>query len=360
MTLNRLARALIEPVSNAVMLPALVLFWVLAAIALAQWHWFAASDSGAGLLGTIGMTIIAVFLLPALVRYLLLVIEERACRRSLPLLDLGLFGVANSPRRLFALVPATALLALYIVLRPGAPLTATVTVFTLALVGMPLHAVLLALTDSPLQSINPLAMWRLLGRLLPAWLWLLPLGLLVVLSWQWLASHDTAGYWLTLLGLYWLIAFANVCGILAARIDVAAETVIPMSSTADDEKQARLSVLERQAALNHAYALLSRGNREGGFAHLDAHADNTSEPLLTQYDFFNAMLRWDLADVPLFYAQSLLPALLDAGQHAMAMKVLVQCLHRNERFRPRAEDVPRLRALAEQSRQQDVLRALAG
>ena len=133
-----------------------------------------------------------------------------------------------------------------------------------------------------------------------------------------------------------------------------------MSLTADNDKRARLSEREQQAALNHAYALLSRGNREGGFAHLNAYADNTSEPLLTRFNLFNAMLRWDLADVPLFYAQFLLPALLDAGQHAMAMKVMVQCLHRNEKFRPNAEDVPRLRALAEQTRQHDVLRALRG
>ena len=202
-------------------------------------------------------------------------------------------------------------------------------------------------------------MWRVLQRLLPAWLWLLPLALLAMLSWRWLAHIDSSGFWLLLLGLYWLLAFANVCGVLAARLDVAAEMEIPAALQNVERRGKPAGERQQQAALNHAYALISRGNREGGFAHLDAHAAAADEPLLARFAYFNAMLHWDLADVALFYAQTLLPDLLDAGQHAMALKVTVQCLHRNERFRPYAGDIPRLRAIAEQHGHQDVLRALA-
>jgi hypothetical protein len=359
MTPTEFIRAAVEPVSRLTLLPALLLFWLLGAFGLLLFHVFTGTDSGVSLIGVIGLTLIWVAAVPALLRYLLSLIEERALRRAPPLPDSGMFSVLSTPRRLFALVPAGLLLFFYLSMAPAMPRAAGLIAAIVAFLLLPLHAVLLALTDSPLASVNPLGMWRLLRRLLPAWLWLLPLAIVAMLSWRWLMHIDASGYWLLLLGLYWLLAFANVCGVLAARLDVAAETDIPAALQDVERRGKPLGERQQQAVLNHAYALISRGNRDGGFAHLDAHAAAADEPLLARFAFFNAMLRWDLADVALYYAQSLLPALLDAGQHAMALKVTVQCLHRNERFRPHAGDLPRLLAIAEQQGHKDVLRALS-
>lgn len=106
------------------------------------------------------------------------------------------------------------------------------------------------------------------------------------------------------------------------------------------------TIKKREHALNHAYALISRGNRRGGFAHLDSYAATEPERVAAELWFFNAMLRWDLGDAPLFYAQELLGDLLDAHEDTAAMKVCLRCLQENPAFRPKLDDVPRLRAAA--------------
>jgi putative membrane protein insertion efficiency factor len=107
-----------------------------------------------------------------------------------------------------------------------------------------------------------------------------------------------------------------------------------------------LTQKQREHALNRAYGIISRGNRDGGFAVLDEYAAAEPSRVAVETYFFHQMLRWQLGDVPLFYAQRLLGDLLDAGEETAAMKVCLRCLQQNPAFRPLLNDVPRLRAVA--------------
>ncbi|MEQ8206467.1 MAG: hypothetical protein RIA65_09850 [Woeseia sp.] len=358
MNSGRLLRALLEPVSSVPLLLTLLLFWLLGCFGIALLHLFTSDEAGTFLLGLLGALFIAGVLLPAALRYLLALIEERAVRRPLPVAATEHFMLFSQPRRLFAALLVAGWLALFSAVDRISPLAAWWFVIPLVAVMLPLQFSLLALTDSPVQSVNPVALARLLRRLLPDWLWLAPLLLIAVLSLRSFAAVDEGGYWSLLLALYWLLVVANVCGLLLTRIDIAAETDIALPLPITPDRQAALDDRQQQKVLSHAYALLSRGNLDGGFAHLQEYADGAYEPLLVQLAFFNAMLGWSLPDVPLHYARELLPRLLDEGQHAIALKVTVQCLHRNGRFRPRPEDLPRLLAVAAQAGHEDVQRAL--
>ncbi|ANO51992.1 hypothetical protein [Woeseia oceani] len=358
MSPDRLLRAVLEPVSAAPLLLTLLLFWVLGCLGVALLRLFTSDEANTFLLGLLGALFIAGVLLPAVLRYLLSLIEERALRRPLPVVGTEHFMLFSQPRRLFAVLLVMGWSYLFFAVHRVTPPAAAWLVTGAAAVLLPLQFSLLALTDSPVQSVNPAALVRLLRRLLPDWLWLAALLLVAIVSLRLLAAVDEGGYWRLLLALYWLLAVANVCGLLLARIDIAGETDIAVPLPVAPGRQAALDQRQQQKVLNHAYALLSRGNLEGGFAHLRESAGAANEPLLVELAFFNAMLGWSLPDVPLHYARELLPRLLDAGQHAIALKVTVQCLHRNSRFRPRPEDLPRLLAVAAQAGHEDVQRAL--
>lgn len=114
----------------------------------------------------------------------------------------------------------------------------------------------------------------------------------------------------------------------------------------------------RKNALDHAYGMISRGNRDGGFAVLDEYSRTEEQRVAAEIWFFHAMLSWNLGDVPLFYAQRLLGDLLDAGAETAAMKVCLRCLQQNPAFRPHLDDVPRLRATALKLGNTDVAAAL--
>lgn len=115
---------------------------------------------------------------------------------------------------------------------------------------------------------------------------------------------------------------------------------------------------QREHALNHAYGIISRGNRAGGFAVLDNYAATESQRVAVEVWFFQAMLEWNLGDVPLYYAQRLLGDLLDAGEETAAMKICLRCLQQNPAFRPDLDDVPRLREVAMRLGNHDVANAL--
>jgi putative membrane protein insertion efficiency factor len=119
-----------------------------------------------------------------------------------------------------------------------------------------------------------------------------------------------------------------------------------------------LTLKKREQVLNHAYGIISRGNRDGGFAVLAKYATAEPTPVAAEVWFFHEMLRWKLGDVPLYYAQRLLGDLLDAGEEVAAMKICLRCLQQNPAFRPNLDDVPRLRAVALKLGNSDVANAL--
>lgn len=141
-------------------------------------------------------------------------------------------------------------------------------------------------------------------------------------------------------------------------VPLAAEpAVAPQSALAREVLDAQ-TLKQRKNALDHAYGIISRGNRAGGFAVLNDYAATEPRRVAVEAWFFHAMLEWNLGDVPLYYAQRLLGDLLDAGEETAAMKVCLRCLQQNPAFRPDLDDVPRLREVAKRLGNRDVANAL--
>lgn len=332
-----------------------LLFWLPGALGIAVYHGFAGDMKP---VGALGCGILFAIMLPGLASYLLRSVESRAMGRRPPVPGIESFLPFSGERRLFPLLPVAALVLPWLPAVQGTASPAAWLALAAALPLLPLNGMLLAITDSPVASLSPVALWQLARRLWPAWLWLLPAEGAAIVTVALAAVAGAPGWLLLLLAIAWLLALASLCGALLATVDVAAETAIAAPLMPDAGQVDRATEVERRRVLDHAYGLVSRGNRAGGFAHIAAHSATEPDPLAADLWFFEALWRWDLGEVPLFYAQSLLTRLLDAGDLVDAMKVTLRCLRSNPRFRPHPADLPRLREAALALGNDDVAAAL--
>jgi len=348
-------KAVVAPVTEAELALAGALFWIVAALGYGLLVLFAPTP--AYLLGFVAFGLALVVVVPALIGYALRVLEAVAMQsRSLPQPEAGMLLPGGGQRRVLPLVPAGLVVATFITLAPRWPGAAWPAAFLVAFALLPWHVMLFAMTGSRARSLDPRAMVRLAVRLWPDWLWLLPAGAAVAATIAAVAALP--GVLGIGLSVYWVLALAVLCGRLLARFDVFAETdigppVLPAAAEADARLERR-----RAQALDHAYGLVSRGNRDGGFRYLRQHAGGEADPLGAELRFMEAMWRWDLGEAPLFYAQLLIGRLLDAGADVPAMKVTLRALDANPRFRPLPGDLPRLREAASRLGNEAVLAAL--
>lgn len=355
MTAREAGAALLEPLRDASQLMSGLLFWLLPALGLAVYEGYA----GRFRLFAAGALAVALALsVPGLVGYLLRIVESRALGRRLEAPGIESFLPFSGERRWLPLVPAAALIALWQGLDERWPLLAAVLPVVLGAVLLPLHAMLLAITATPLSSVSPPALTRLARRLWPAWLWL-PTAIGAAATTLRLASAaGLPGPLLLICAILWLLALASLCGALLATLPVAAEIGIAPPALPDARAQSAAIERQRLQVLDHAYGFVSRGNRAGGFAHIEQQVAAENDPLQADLWYFDALWHWDLGDVPLYYAQSLLTRLLDAGDAIAAMKVTLRCLRANPRFRPYPADLPRLREAAAALGNDEVVAAL--
>lgn len=332
-----------------------LLFWLPGAAGLAMYHGFTGSLRPVGVLGC---ALLFAIMLPGLAAYLLRLVEARALGRRPPVPGIDSFLPFSGERRLFPLLPVGLLAAPWLLVTQGGPPAALWLTLPAGALLLPFHGMLLAITDSPLASLSPAGLWRLARRLWPAWLWLLAVEAAAAATLVMAAVAGAPDWLLLLVVIGFLLVLANLCGALLATLDVAAETAIAPALSPRQGEVDRAADRERRQVLDHAYGLVSRGNRAGGFAHIAEHTATEIDPLAADLWFFEALWDWDLGEVPLFYAQSLLTRLLDAGDRVAAMKVTLRCLGANPRFRPHAADLPRLRATARELGNDDVAAAL--
>lgn len=334
----RVLRGFADPLLDTPVLLALLFFWLLG--------WIAAA---AGIFGLWLLLVVA----PAFIRYQVMIVEARALDAETPLVTIELFNPADGLWRLFPLIPVGLVVVLFLGPAGRWPF-AFETVLLLGAFLMPLSVALLAVTHSCLESLNPVAAARLLKRLGPAYLWV-PLTVIAGVSvLRWLQSVGAADVFTVGFFLYWLTASSALTGRIVAAIGVRAEIDIDAPEEPSEAAVAALAARERQAVLNHAYGLISRGNRAGGFLHLAEYASRNDEPLSVEHWFLDAMFRWENRDAALFYAQGCLGRLLDAGHDVEAMKLIARCLREHPEFRPVAADRERARAVAERLGNADV------
>jgi len=114
----------------------------------------------------------------------------------------------------------------------------------------------------------------------------------------------------------------------------------------------------REKVASHAYGFISRGNREGGFAHIMDWIQKEPDVHEASAWFFKKLLQWESKDPALFYAQTYLAHLLHHDEDAKALKLISICLHENPRWKPGDNDRQSVLELVQKYRRDDLLKSL--
>ncbi len=316
-------RAIIYPLTSPSVLMTLIVFWLL--ISFGLWG------------GILGLFLLFL-MLPAVFRYQMIVLEARAKGREPAPLDAEFFNWLGNAWALFPL-PLT-LLAGWAVVSAGGKFGDIGTVVALLLAGglLPASFAVLAITHSPLQSVNPVAIGRLL-RKCGATFWIAP-TYLIIAGWLSLQAAVLPQMAVVLILLLLSYSFFSLIGSLIEPYGLIDDVSIPDALEPGEDEIAGDIEKARTDVLTHAYGFVSRGNREGGFSHVMQSIGRDPDSVAAWAWFFDRMLRWESSEHALFFAQHYIHDLLQHGDKIPALKVILRCRMINESFRPLQPDLP--------------------
>jgi hypothetical protein len=303
-----------------------------------------------GLLGLFLLFLI----LPSLFHYLMRLLDARSRAEQPGPLDAEDLMWYHAPWRLFLVVQLVFVgYALWIADRlyqlPGVLVTGA-----LVAAVLPASLALLSITRSPLQSLNPQAIGRLIGRTGGRY-WLLPTYLVsAAVALRWLSAHDLSGFFLDLLGFYLVLVFFSLTGAIVQPYNLHEEVDIHEPIEPDAALIEERLLRDRSNVLTHAYGFISRDNRRGGFGHIESWLREDPDPESAWPWFFEQMLRWEDKQPALLFGQSYLSQLLGHGDDTMAVKVMMRCRLHNAAFAPLADDIPAALAAAENTGNQQL------
>ena len=313
-----------------------------------------------GPVATVVGSILALFLLVAMIRYGMSVLDARANGRDPAVAEIGIFSFFDTLWTMFpiALLFPVSWIGVYLDAEVGGAVALLFVGIFLAL--FPASLAILAITHSPLESVNPAAILRMIrecGQTYPA----VPATMIVVFTLSTLLSQ--AGVPLLLdvfLDMYTVFLLFTLTGAMAAHAGVAVKIDVgaPLERSASEVRSA--TDADREKVASHAYGFISRGNREGGFKHIRDWIQRDPDPDEAVGWFFNAMMKWESTDAALFFAQDCFSHYLSHDMDAEALKLLASCIHENPRWRPKAEDRDHAIELAERYGREDLLKSLRG
>lgn len=300
---------------------------------------------------------LAIAVTPAFFRYLVLLAQARARGVDADPPGIEYFSLVGNWWTLFPAVPVAILIwgSYAIGQNYGASVVGLFSLGVIAIV--PAMMAVLIITQSPLQSLNPVALTTLIRECGPGYWWapatLLFLPFIAVLL------NKVLPDWLhSITGLYMVFAFYAVNGAVIREKKLMEEVYIDDPLEPDDEKQIADLDRERIFNLNHAYGLVSRGNREGGLNHIYKWLESDPDPDKAWEWFCTRMLQWEDPRHALFYAQRYLTRLLAFDDDIKACKLILRCRLVDETFRPLAEDLPNAIEAAERCGNQQLANAL--
>lgn len=319
----RLIKAALLPATSLTVLLPLLMLWVILCI------------------GTSGhpMGILVLILsLPPIFRYQMIVLETSAKGEKPRAFDAEFFSWTDS---LWTFFPV--LIAVFLAWAGASVYAAfgkigvnVLLVFASAIV--PAMMAVLAITHSALQSMNPIAIGRLLHATGDSF-WFASFYLLVV-SWVAVQAEQLPVMASNFIWLFAMFSFAAVTGALLQPYGLVDDVSIPESLEASDEDVRRSMEVARASVLSHAYGFISRGNRDNGIDHIKEWIADDRDPEAAWAWYFNKMLGWENPEPALFFAQHYVHDLLRHGESVQALKVIMRCQLINERFKPLREDVP--------------------
>lgn len=340
---TRLARELKYPLTDTVVLIAIGCFTLLTLLAIE-----------AGLPGLW----LAAILVPALWRYLLMLLEARAHGRPTPVASLETFNPLDSFWSLTPLVLVALSIWGSILLHGRVSPLAGQAFAAVVMAILPASAAVLALTRSPLESLDPRAIVRMVVACGPAYV-LAPMTLVlgsvliaIVHAVGAPAIVDVAA------GYYTAFLVFTLTGALLRWNGVQFSISIPEPLAAGEGLVHARRVQSRRQVLTHAYGFFARDNRSGGMAHIrDALAREGDDDEAWRW-YLDETFRWESKDGALMLGQLYLHRLLEEGRDIEAVKLMSRCLLEDPRFRPLADDRDAAHEVAERLRRGDLVRAM--
>lgn len=355
MTVNELLRELAYPIVNTAVLTALIAFFLLIELTLGVYFLLIQIAEVAGIL----VVALLVIILPAMFRFLLEVADARIAGRRVEQLGIEMFNWIVGVRALMPIVlPIGAVWALTEVTQGFGPLAA-LSLGLLSLFLYPASMAVLALTGSATGSVNPLALIALIRICGPSYLIIpaVPAGLAA--AFYHLGQAGLPSFLLDFANVYLLFLLFSLTGAIVSGSDVAGHVEYLDPVEPEKELIDALAEKARVRILDHAYGLFSRGNRDGGLAHIQSHLDKSAAVADDYRWFFEEMLRWEEREPALFFAQRYLSYLLSADDRHRALKVLSRCMLENPRFRPLPDIRDRIRELAHAQGRDDLAKLLS-
>lgn len=326
-------RAIAYPLTAPAVLVPLVVFWLL--ISFATWG------------GVLGLFLLFL-VIPAVFRFQMIVLEARArgVEPATPGVEFfNWFGNA------WSLFPAPiSILLVWAILESGENfgLAAAGGTAFLASVFFPASLAVLAITHSPLQSLNPVAIAGLLGRC-GSTLWIAT-AFLFLSCWLIYLSDLMPAMLGNFLQLLLSFSFFSLVGSLIEPFGVVDEVYLPDVVETSDEKLRDDIEKHRAGVLSHAYGFISRDNRQGGMRHVIADIGKDDDPAAAWAWYFDRMLGWENQQHALFFAQHYVRDALRHGEDITALKVIMRCRLVSAGFKPFSEDRQAAVAAAERHR----------
>jgi hypothetical protein len=316
-------RAIAYPLTHLSVLFPAILLWLL--LSFGRWG---------GVLGLFLMFLV----LPAVFRLQMIVLEARGQDREVPAMGVEFFDWTGNAWSLFPL--PLFILAGWGVLSAAENfgVMAGWAALAVAAIAMPASLAVLAITHSPLQSLNPVAIGRLIERC-GATIWIATAYLMVA---GWFCIQSEALPWMlaNLIQMFLSLSFFSLLGSLIESYDLMEDVSIPDSLEPGEEQLTADIEAARSAALSHAYGFVSRGNREGGFKHIVDAINADADTVGAWAWYFDRMMHWEQKEHALFFAQRYIHDMLKHGEKIPALKVIMRCRLINEQFHPLREDMP--------------------
>ena len=238
------------------------------------------------------------------------------------------------------------------------PVTA-LTAAAVLILTYPASIAILAMTHSAIGSINPVAVVTLIRICGPRYLIIPGVVILVAAGLYFLDRAGAPHIVVEFSGVYLFFLLFSLTGAVVGESEVSKYVENPDPVAPEEEAVEAQAEKNRARILDHAYGLLSRGNRDGGLVHIQSYLHQSVSVADDYRWFFDAMLRWEDNQHALFFAQHYLHYLLNANEAVLALKLLSRCMLENPRFRPLPEDLARVRELAADHARDDLSRQLS-
>lgn len=300
---------------------------------------------------------LAVAVVPAFLRYLTMIAEARAEGRDAAPPGIEYFTLVGNVWTLFPVIPVFIMASLVGAAEESwGGLAAAILAATFALPFPALIAVLV-ITHSPLQSVDPRALFRFVRHCGKSYWYAPAVAMLyvVVPGFFESLSHLARNF----VEIYLLVALFAVTGAVTRGSDLFRDVELPENAETDEEKLIAGLTRRRTGVLNHAYGFVSRGNRDGGLEHIYQWLVSDPDPDEAWPWFLEQMLRWQDGYPALLLAQQYLGRLLDNGEKVAAVKLMLRCRLVDEAFRPLAADLSKAIEAAKACDNPDLAEALS-